>query len=227
MLEIRGHARGGQGMVTAFEIMAKILSAFGDFRVQAFPAFGVERTGAPIQAFLRAGRKEILNRSNIYQPNLVVVFDEGLLGQVQVMDGLQPGGAVLINTDRSPADFSEYAFPVYTIPATRISLLHGLGSRSLPIVNAAMIGALARLPWTRRCGDHSRYAPRSPQRMRLMRFKPLAWLPVRKEGKRPSGSFFGLRLLRMEQKYRLSRPGKKRRLQKGFRISLPGLNPFQ
>lgn len=145
MLEIRGHARGGQGMVTAFEIMAKILSAFGDFRVQAFPAFGVERTGAPIQAFLRAGRKEILNRSNIYHPNLVIVFDEGLLGQVPVMDGLQPGGAVLINTDRSPADFSEHAFPVYAIPATRISLLHGLGSRSLPIVNAAMIGALSRI----------------------------------------------------------------------------------
>ncbi len=145
MLEIRGHARGGQGMVTAFEIMAKILSAFGDFRVQAFPAFGVERTGAPIQAFLRAGRKEILNRSNIYHPNLIIVFDEGLLGQVPVLDGLQPGGAVLINTDRPPIDFSEHPFPVFTIPATRISLLHGLGSRSLPIVNAAMIGAMARI----------------------------------------------------------------------------------
>ncbi|MCB0676050.1 MAG: 2-oxoacid:acceptor oxidoreductase family protein, partial [Saprospiraceae bacterium] len=53
MLEIRGHARGGQGMVTAFEILARMFSRLGDFQVQAFPAFGVERTGAPIQAFLR------------------------------------------------------------------------------------------------------------------------------------------------------------------------------
>ena len=56
MLEIRGHARGGQGMVTAFEILAKIFSKLGDFHVQSFPAFGVERTGAPIQAFLRVAK---------------------------------------------------------------------------------------------------------------------------------------------------------------------------
>ncbi|MCB0560587.1 MAG: 2-oxoacid:acceptor oxidoreductase family protein [Lewinellaceae bacterium] len=145
MLEIRGHARGGQGMVTAFEILAKIFSKLGNFQVQAFPAFGVERTGAPIQAFLRVAKKEILNRSNIYQPNLVVVFDESLLEQVPVFDGLRESGAVLINTERPVEAFAGLNRAAYTVPATRLSTDLGLGSKSLPIVNAAMIGALARI----------------------------------------------------------------------------------
>lgn len=145
MIEIRGHARGGQGMVTAFEIMAQAFSRLDHFHVQAFPAFGVERTGAPIQAFLRVARQSILNRSNIYHPHLVVVFDESLLEQVDVFSGLRPEGAVLINTDRHPDDFTDLPNQVYTVPATRISLALGLGSKSLPIVNAAMIGAIMRI----------------------------------------------------------------------------------
>ena len=145
MLEIRGHARGGQGMVTAFEILAKIFSKLGNFQVQAFPAFGVERTGAPIQAFLRVAKKQILNRSNIYHPHLVVIFDESLLEQLPVFEGLKTEGAILINTSRTPESFTGLSQAVYTVPATEISLGLGLGSRSLPIVNAAMIGAIARL----------------------------------------------------------------------------------
>jgi len=145
MLEIRGHARGGQGMVTAFEILANIFSGLGDFQVQAFPAFGVERTGAPIQAFLRVAASPILNRSNIYHPHLVVVFDESLLEQAPVFAGLAEGGVVLLNTERPAAAFPEVHATVYTVPATSISLALGLGSSALPIVNAAMIGALLRL----------------------------------------------------------------------------------
>ena len=145
MLEIRGHARGGQGMVTAFEILAKIFSQSGEYQVQAFPAFGVERTGAPIQAFLRIAKHEILNRSNIYHPHLVVVFDETLIEMVPVFDGLRKNGAILLNTERSIKDFADKADTVYTIPATKISLEKGLGSKSLPIVNAAMIGAIVRI----------------------------------------------------------------------------------
>jgi 2-oxoacid:acceptor oxidoreductase gamma subunit (pyruvate/2-ketoisovalerate family)/2-oxoacid:acceptor oxidoreductase delta subunit (pyruvate/2-ketoisovalerate family) len=132
-------------MVTAFEILAKVFSQLGDFQVQAFPAFGVERTGAPIQAFLRVAQSEIFNRSNIYHPHLIVVFDESLLEQVPVFEGLKPRGAVLINTEKDPATFAGRAQQVYTVPATRISLELGLGSKSLPIVNAAMIGALMRI----------------------------------------------------------------------------------
>ncbi len=145
MLEIRGHARGGQGMVTAFEILAKIFGTIGGYYVQAFPAFGVERTGAPIQAFLRVSKTEILNRSNIYSPNLIVVFDETLLSQVPVFDGLRENGAVLINTEKSISDLKDKTDNLFTIPATKISLEKGLGSKSLPIVNSAMIGAVLKL----------------------------------------------------------------------------------
>ena len=145
MLEIRGHARGGQGMVTAFEILAKIFGTLGGYHVQAFPAFGVERTGAPIQAFLRVSKSEILNRSNIYNPDLIVVFDETLLSQVPVFDGLQKNGAVLINTEQPISELKEKTENIFTIPATKISLEKGLGSKTLPIVNSAMIGAILKL----------------------------------------------------------------------------------
>jgi len=145
MLEIRGHARGGQGMVTAFEILAKTFSKLGDYQVQSFPAFGVERTGAPIQAFLRVAKKNILNRSNVYSPHLIVVFDETLIDMVPVFDGLRDNGAVILNTERSIENFKDKAENIFTIPATNISLEKGLGSKSLPIVNAAMIGAIMRV----------------------------------------------------------------------------------
>ncbi|MFQ5334996.1 MAG: 2-oxoacid:acceptor oxidoreductase family protein, partial [Flavobacteriales bacterium] len=144
MLELRGHARGGQGMVTAFEILAKIFSR-GGYKVQAFPFFGVERTGAPIMAFFRASNSEILNRSNVYNPHLVVVFDETVIKQVPVFDGLRDKGAVLLNTERPASDFSGDANSVYTVSATQISLDKGLGSKSLPIVNAAMMGAVLKI----------------------------------------------------------------------------------
>ncbi len=145
MLEIRGHARGGQGMVTAFEILAKIFSKLGDYQVQSFPAFGVERTGAPIQAFLRVSKTNILNRSNVYNPHLIVVFDESLIEMVPVFDGLRENGAVLLNTERSIENFKDKTDSIFTIAATKISLDKGLGSKSLPIVNAAMIGAIMRV----------------------------------------------------------------------------------
>lgn len=132
-------------MVTAFEILAKVFSRLNQFNVQAFPAFGVERTGAPIQAFLRVAREAILNRSNVYQPHLIVVFDESLLQQVPVLEGIKPGGALLLNTERPSSAFAETGAKVFTVPATRISLDFGLGVKALPIVNAAMIGAMMRL----------------------------------------------------------------------------------
>ena len=132
-------------MVTAFEILAKIFSQSGDFQVQAFPAFGVERTGAPLQAFLRVAKNEILNRSNIYSPHLVVIFDESLLGQVPVFDGLKKNGAVLLNTTRPVGDFPDWEGTVFTVPATSIAVQLGLGSKALPIVNVPMIGAICKI----------------------------------------------------------------------------------
>jgi 2-oxoacid:acceptor oxidoreductase gamma subunit (pyruvate/2-ketoisovalerate family) len=144
-VEIRGHARGGQGMVTAFEMLAKIFSYRYNFEVQAFPFFGVERTGAPIQAYLRISPGTILNRSYIYHPGLVVVFDEGLIDQTPVFDGLADDGIILINSEKPPSYYKGKARHICTVPATRISVDLKLGSRSLPIVNAAMVGALLHI----------------------------------------------------------------------------------
>ncbi|MBI2966454.1 MAG: 2-oxoacid:acceptor oxidoreductase family protein [Bacteroidetes bacterium] len=148
IIEIRGHARGGQGMVTAFEILAAIFSKAGDYEVQAFPFFGVERTGAPIQAFLRISKNPIQNRSNIYNPHLVVLFDEGLLDQVPVFDGLHPDGAALVNTEKPVNEIPRLPGglkTLFTVPATSISIEKKLGSKALPIVNSAMIGAVIRI----------------------------------------------------------------------------------
>ncbi len=145
ILEVRGHARGGQGMVTAFEILAKIFSYCKNYEVQAFPFFGVERTGAPIQAFLRISPNPILNRSNIYNPGMVVVFDEGLIESTAVFDGLAERGIILINTTNQPSFYKGRAKNIYTVPATKISVDLKLGSKSLPIVNAAMIGAILKI----------------------------------------------------------------------------------
>ena len=145
VFEVRGHARGGQGMVTAFEILAKVFSYSKNQEVQAFPSFGVERTGAPIQAFLRISPDVILNRSNIYSPNLAVVFDEGLIEQTNVFDGLAEDGIILINTDKHPSFYKGRAKNIFTVPATRISVENKLGSKALPIVNAAMIGAILKI----------------------------------------------------------------------------------
>ena len=145
LIEVRGHARGGQGMVTAFEILAKIFSYRYNYEVQAFPFFGVERTGAPIQAYLRISPETILTRNYIYHPHLIVIFDEGLIEQTPVFDGLTENGTVLINTENPPSFYNGKARHIYTVPATRISVERKLGSKSLPIVNAAMAGAILKI----------------------------------------------------------------------------------
>ncbi len=145
LIEVRGHARGGQGMVTAFEILAKSFSQLYGYFVQAFPFFGVERTGAPVLGFLRISDETILNRSNIYTPNLIVVFDESLIQQVPVFYGLQEDGMLLLNTEKAPSFYKGKAKNIYTVPATSISLEKGLGTKALPIVNSAMIGAIIKV----------------------------------------------------------------------------------
>lgn len=132
-------------MVTVFEILAKIFSYHYNYEVQAFPFFGVERTGAPIQAYLRISPEKILTRSYIYNPNLVVIFDEGLIQQTPVFDGLSPNGTILINSENPPSFYKGKAKHIFTVPATRISIERKLGSKSLPIVNAAMAGAVLKI----------------------------------------------------------------------------------
>lgn len=145
MLEIRFWGRGGQGAVLAAELLAHAAFLEGK-EPQSFPFFGVERRGAPVTAFARVSDAPIGIRTSITEPDVVVVLDRGLLRTVPVTDGLKSGGWLLVN---APPGFSGLAAPVgvrvATVDATGIARTHRLGSASLPIVNTAILGALARL----------------------------------------------------------------------------------
>lgn len=143
MIEIRTHGRGGQGAVIASEILADAFFHEGKF-VQAFPAFGVERRGAPVMAFTRVSDGEIRERCQIYEPDHLIVLDPVLLGTVNVTDGLKPGGWIVINTNMAVEDETILSsFRVAAVDAVTIALKHRLGSRAAPIVNTAIIGAFA------------------------------------------------------------------------------------
>lgn len=145
MIEIRFHGRGGQGTVIATILLAKAFFEAG-YEVQSFPFFGVERRGAPVEAYVRLDEKKILLRTNVTSPDHVAVQDPTLLHNISVTRGLKPGGWILINSPLPPADLTPYAgFQLAHVDANRIALQHGLGTRTHPIVNTAMIGAFARM----------------------------------------------------------------------------------
>ncbi len=136
MIEIRFHGRGGQGAVTAAEILAK--AAFEDGKYcQAFPFFGAERKGAPVMAFTRINDKPIRRRYQVYNPDYVIVLDETLLEAVDVLSGLKEGGKVIINTTKN-INLGENVNS-YGIDATGIAL----DILGVPIVNTVMLGAFA------------------------------------------------------------------------------------
>lgn len=145
MLEIRFHGRGGQGTVVATILLAKAFFAAG-WQVQSFPFFGVERRGAPVEAYLRLDKEKILLRTNVVSPDHVVVQDQTLLQSIDVTRGLKPGGWVLINGPLVPADVTPFRGRRLAVcDMTRIALKHGLGTRTHPIVNTAMMGAFAHM----------------------------------------------------------------------------------
>lgn len=145
MLEIRIHGRGGQGGVTLAKLIATSRFLQGQ-SVQAFGLYAAERSGAPVQAFCRFDDQVITNRNLIYEPDHVVVLDPTLVGP-GILGGLKPGGWILLNTDRGAESFSvDYPHNrVATVDATAIARSHGLGTRSVPIVNTALAGAVARI----------------------------------------------------------------------------------
>jgi pyruvate ferredoxin oxidoreductase gamma subunit len=145
--EIRVHGRGGQGVVTAAELLS--VAAFDEGRhAQAFPSFGSERMGAPVVAFCRISDSELRLREPVLTPDVLIVQDPTLLNQVDVFQGLQPDGYVLINSKRS---FDELGLAeiaqrfrherLMTVPATEIALKH-LGR---PLPNAVLLGGIAAL----------------------------------------------------------------------------------
>jgi pyruvate ferredoxin oxidoreductase gamma subunit len=147
VFEVRIHGRGGQGVVTAAELLS--LAAFQDGRhSQAFPSFGSERTGAPVVSFCRIGDREIRTREPVLEPDALIVQDPTLLHQVDVFGGLPPDGYVLINTTRDlgALGLDEWAgefLPerLLTVPASEIAREHAPRARA----NAALLGGLAAL----------------------------------------------------------------------------------
>ena len=143
MLEIRFHGRGGMGAVTAAELIA--LAAISEGRyAQAFPSFGPERRGAPVVAFLRINDAFIRVRTDIYEPDIVVVLDSSLLYITDATYGLKDKGKLIVNSIRSPrelrAEFG-YKWPIVTVDAAKIAR----ETIKLPIVNTAMIGAVLKV----------------------------------------------------------------------------------
>ncbi|KAA3610148.1 MAG: pyruvate ferredoxin oxidoreductase [Calditrichaeota bacterium] len=144
MIEIRMHGRGGQGAVIACKILANALFREGKF-AQSFPAFGVERRGAPVMAFTRIDNKPIHLRTEIYEPDHLIILDASLLQTIDVTIGLKPAGKILINSGLEPSSFKlPQKFDVMTIDANSIAVKHGLGTRSTPIVNTAILGAFSK-----------------------------------------------------------------------------------
>jgi len=141
MIEVRLHGRGGQGAVTSAEIVAQAAIA-QNLYAQAFPSFGPERRGAPVQAFLRVSDKPIRLRSKIYKPDHVIILDPTLLNTVNPTDGLKSGGCVIINTHKSP-DELKLLFPGYTIAYVDGSKI-AKEELGVPITNTTMLGALVK-----------------------------------------------------------------------------------
>ena len=147
MFQVRIHGRGGQGVVSAAEMLS--LAAFDEGRyAQAFPSFGSERMGAPVMAFCRFDDKEIRTREPVLEPDALIIQDPTLLHQVNLFSGLRPGGYILINSTRS---FDELGIGDFvrnfdhrhlcTVPATELALKH-VGR---PLPSAALLGGFAAI----------------------------------------------------------------------------------
>ncbi|MBM4462679.1 MAG: pyruvate synthase [Chloroflexi bacterium] len=142
MLELRLHGRGGQGAVTSAELLALAAIAEGKYAL-AFPTFGPERRGAPVQAFVRTDNKPIRIRAEVRQPDAVVVLDPGLLNIVDVSSGLKEKGIVIVNTKKTPEQIKSLfgnRWSVATVDASTIALK----TLGVPIVNTTMLGAIIK-----------------------------------------------------------------------------------
>jgi pyruvate ferredoxin oxidoreductase gamma subunit len=136
--EIRIHGRGGQGSVTAAEVLAK--AAFKDGTTsQAFPAFGSERMGAPVQAFVRLSDKPIRTRAVIEEPDYLIVQDPTLFGLVDVFHGIKDGGIAVVNTEKPGEINVPDGVSLKDVAGTKIAM-EVIGR---PIPNMVMVGAFA------------------------------------------------------------------------------------
>ncbi len=144
-LGVRLHGRGGQGAVVASKILAKAYFKQGLF-VQAFPAFGMERRGAPVAAYVRVDSTPILARGEVAHPDISVVLDPKLLELVDVAKGLASQSTIILNyPDSTEAPKFKGVRTTALVNATEIALSNGLGSKLAPIVNTVILGAYAKV----------------------------------------------------------------------------------
>jgi pyruvate ferredoxin oxidoreductase gamma subunit len=147
MFEVRIHGRGGQGVVTAAEMLS--LAAFDEGRhAQAFPSFGSERNGAPVVSFCRIDDRPIRSREPVAEPDALLIQDPTLLHQVDVFAGLKPDGYLLVNTARSFTELGLGEFVaglradrLLTVPASDLARTH----TGRPVANAALLAGFAAL----------------------------------------------------------------------------------
>ncbi|HUX99768.1 MAG TPA: 2-oxoacid:acceptor oxidoreductase family protein [Candidatus Deferrimicrobium sp.] len=143
--EIRWHGRGGQGAVTAAEILAEAAYQYHDMYITASPSFGAERRGAPITASTRVSDKEIRLRSQIVNPDIVVVLDETLLRDVDVTAGLKEGGTIIVNTPKRPKELKlKGNYKIVTADATKVASDLDLRSAGLLVLNTPILGAVIK-----------------------------------------------------------------------------------
>ena len=139
--EIRIHGRGGQGAVTSSQVLA--ISAFFDGKYcQAFPSFGVERRGAPVESFTRIASEPINVRQHVYEPDYIIVLDPTLAEAVNLENGLKEDGVMIVNSNKGPEEFKfDTKANVKTIDVTKVAL-EVIGK---PFVNVAVLGAFAAI----------------------------------------------------------------------------------
>lgn len=147
VFEVRIHGRGGQGVVTAAELLS--VAAFIEGRhAQAFPSFGSERTGAPVMAFCRISDRPIRTREPIASPDALIIQDPTLRHEAGLFAGLSPDGYVLLNSSRPPESLQLAGLPprlpaghITCVPATEMALQR-VGR---PVPNTVLLGGFAAL----------------------------------------------------------------------------------
>ncbi|MFN3622109.1 MAG: 2-oxoacid:acceptor oxidoreductase family protein [Nitrososphaerales archaeon] len=143
LIELRFHGRGGQGVATAAELFVRA-AAYDNWFVQSTPFFGAERRGALVAAYARVSDSPIWLREPVYNPDIVVVFDQRALSEAGVLDGLKTGGKILVNSNQRPEEIKHNIgeeFQLFIVDATGISMEH----LKRPIVNTTLLGALASI----------------------------------------------------------------------------------
>jgi len=146
LVEIVIHGRGGQGSVTAANLLVAAALKDGNKGLQAFPVFGAERRGAPVRAFARISETEIHLRSEIYSPDIVIIQDESIMDLVDVKKGIEDHGKFLINTTKKPKDFDfSDKYTVATVDATGIAIKHKILVGGIPVVNTPILGAVPKV----------------------------------------------------------------------------------